>query len=75
MCPDPGHGGGGGLTTPNCLEASPIGTLGQKKDIGALGQELLEIAKDCRFFLKEKGINGNTGGTGLEKRSENLSSL
>ena len=33
MCPDPGHGGGGrgGVTAPNCLEASQIGTLGQKK--------------------------------------------
>ena len=43
MCPDPGHGGGGGkggMTAPNCLEASQIGTPGQKKiDIGTLGQQ------------------------------------
>ena len=34
MCPDPGYRGGGregGVTAPNCLEASQIGTLGQKK--------------------------------------------
>ena len=45
---DPGHGGGGeggGVTQPNCLEASQIGTPGQKKiDIGTLGQKWAKIA-------------------------------
>ena len=85
---DPGHGGGGegGVTQPNCLEASQIGTPGQKKlTLGHLDKNEQKLPKNDpfggslfsrnRLFSEKKRINGNTGGTGLKKRSENLSFL
>ena len=58
----------------------------KKNDIGTLGQKIIKndikmtlfrglVFPEIVFFLKKRRINGNTGGTGLKKRSKNLSFL